>query len=73
MKNDGDWTIYKRLLTYVAPYWYLLTVSIVGFLAAAGAEAYFGYLFGQLIDAASCSCSVALCSYRELTAAVGPW
>ena len=38
------------LLTYVAPYWYLLVVSIVGFLGAAGAEAYFGYLFGQLID-----------------------
>ncbi|NOX52246.1 MAG: lipid A export permease/ATP-binding protein MsbA [Gammaproteobacteria bacterium] len=46
----NDWSTYKRLLRYVVPYWYLFLVSILGFLAAAGAEAYFGYAFGQLID-----------------------
>lgn len=48
--HPGDWATYKRLLSYVAPYWYWLLIAIVGFLSAAGAEAYFGYLFGQLID-----------------------
>ena len=47
---NGDWKTYKRLLGYVAPYWLLMLFSILGFLVAAGAEAYFGYLFGQLID-----------------------
>ncbi len=49
-RNKGDWQNYKRLLGYVAPYWYLLVGSIVGFLAAAAAEAYFVELFGELID-----------------------
>jgi subfamily B ATP-binding cassette protein MsbA len=48
--QKSDWATYKRLLSYVAPYWYWLVISIVGFLSAAAAEAYFGYLFGQLID-----------------------
>lgn len=46
----GDWATYRRLLGYVAPYWWLLLFSMVGFLAAASAEAYFARLFGQLID-----------------------
>ena len=49
-KPHGDWATYKRLLRYVAPYWYLLTVSILAFLLAAGAEGYFAKLFGELID-----------------------
>lgn len=49
-KSSGDWSIYKRLLRYVAPHWMLLLVSFLGFLGAAGSEAYFAYLFGQLID-----------------------
>ncbi len=48
--NPGDWATYKRLLSYVAPYWYMLAVSIVAFLIAAGAEGYFATLFGDLID-----------------------
>jgi len=48
--KKSDWAIYKRLLSYVAPYWVLMLVSIVGFLAAASAEAYFAKLFGDLID-----------------------
>ncbi len=49
-QESSDWATYKRLLSYVAPYWYLLVLSIVGFLAAAGAEAYFARLLGELID-----------------------
>ncbi len=48
--NEGDWATYKRLLAYVAPYWWIFLLSILGFLLAAGAETYFGYLFGELID-----------------------
>lgn len=48
--SPTDWSVYKRLLSYVAPYWYLLAISIVGFLAAASAEAYFARLFGDLIN-----------------------
>jgi subfamily B ATP-binding cassette protein MsbA len=48
--QQSDWTTYKRLLSYVGPYWYILALSVVGFLIAAGAEAYFGKLFGQLIE-----------------------
>lgn len=49
-QKQSDWAIYKRLLKYVAPYWLLMVVSILGFLAAASAEAYFAKLFGDLID-----------------------
>ena len=49
-RKEGDWAIYKRLLGYVAPYWYILLASIIGFFGAAGCEAYFAYLFGQMID-----------------------
>ncbi len=49
-KKQSDWAIYKRLLKYVAPYWVLMVASILGFLAAASAEAYFAKLFGDLID-----------------------
>lgn len=46
----GDWTNYKRLLSYIAPYWLYLAASILGFLAAASGEAYFASLFGDLIE-----------------------
>ena len=46
----GDWATYKRLLRFVGPYWPYLVVCFVGFLAAAGGEAYFAKLFGDLID-----------------------
>ena len=48
--EPSDWSVYKRLLRYVAPYWYLLAIAIVGFLAQASAEAYFGKLLGDLIQ-----------------------
>jgi len=37
-------------LSYVAPYWYILTFAIIGFMAAAGADAFFVRLLGDLID-----------------------
>lgn len=46
----GDWGVYKRLLSYVAPYWFYLLISTLGFWAAAGGEAYFVKLFGDLIE-----------------------
>jgi subfamily B ATP-binding cassette protein MsbA len=49
-QQQNDWAIYKRLLKYVAPYWVLMLASVIGFLIAAGAEAYFAKLFGDLID-----------------------
>ena len=45
-----DWRNYRRLLSYVGPYWYLLVGSIIGFLLAAGGQAYGASLLGQLID-----------------------
>ena len=48
--KDGDWTLYRRLLGYVRPYWLLFTVSVLAFLLAAAAEGYFAQLFGELID-----------------------
>ncbi|HCY04606.1 MAG TPA: lipid ABC transporter permease [Gammaproteobacteria bacterium] len=47
---SSDWDTYKRLLSYLAPYWFLFAISVLGFLLAAGAEGYFVRLFGNLID-----------------------
>lgn len=49
-KSSSDWQTYKRLLGYLAPYWFLFAISVLGFLLAAGAEGYFVRLFGNLID-----------------------
>ncbi len=49
-RNTSDWQTYKRLLSYLAPYWFLFAISVLGFLLAAGAEGYFVRLFGNLID-----------------------
>ena len=48
--DASDWSTYKRLLGYVGPYWFLLVLSIGGFLLAAAAEGYFARLLGQLVD-----------------------
>ena len=47
---NSDWDTYKRLLSYLAPYWFWFGISVLGFLLAAGAEGYFVRLFGNLID-----------------------
>ena len=49
-RNTSDWQTYRRLLSYLAPYWFLFAISVLGFLLAAGAEGYFVRLFGNLID-----------------------
>ncbi|MCZ6709773.1 MAG: lipid A export permease/ATP-binding protein MsbA [Gammaproteobacteria bacterium] len=48
--SHGDWQIYKRLLSYVRPYWALFVLAVIGFLIGSGAEAYFAKLLGDLID-----------------------
>ena len=48
--KGNDWSTYRRLLSYVKPYWPLFALAIVGFLIGSGAEAYFVNLFGELID-----------------------
>ena len=48
--GKSDWTIYRRLLTYVGRYWVLLIFAFAGFVTAAAAEGYFVTLFGSLID-----------------------
>jgi subfamily B ATP-binding cassette protein MsbA len=48
-KAKGDWGTYKRLLSYVRPYWLHLLLCAVGILLAASGEAYFARLFGELI------------------------
>ncbi len=44
------WSVYKRLLTYVRPYWALFAASVISFLVGSGAEAVFVRQFGNLID-----------------------
>jgi len=46
----SDWRTYRRLLTYVKPYWLLFIVSVIGFGMGGAAEAYFVNLFGELVD-----------------------
>ena len=48
--EHSDWSTYKRLLSYVLPYWYLLVICLVGFSIAASAEVYFARLLGDLIN-----------------------
>ncbi len=49
--NAGDLRRYGRLLRYLKPHvgWFL--VAVVGFLLAAGGEAYFARLLGDIVDA----------------------
>ena len=53
------WRTYRRLLRYVVPYWYVFIAAILGFAVAAGAEAYFVSLFGDLIDELKSTAAVA--------------
>lgn len=48
--SNSDWAIYRRLLSYVGRYWFLLIFAFIGFITAAAAEGYFVSLFGNLID-----------------------
>ena len=48
--KKSDWSMYRRLLSYVGRYWFLLIFAFLGFVTAAAAEGYFVSLFGNLID-----------------------
>lgn len=48
--NTSDSSLYRRLLSYVGRYWFLLIFAFLGFVTAAAAEGYFVSLFGNLID-----------------------
>ena len=48
--QEGDLSLYWRLLHYLQPHWFWFVVAIVGFLLAAGAETSFAYLLGRIID-----------------------
>ena len=48
--QEGDLSLYWRLLQYLRPYWLWFVVAILGFLAAAAAEAYFAVLLGDIVD-----------------------
>jgi subfamily B ATP-binding cassette protein MsbA len=48
--NAGDWALYRRLLGYVKPHWFLFVLAVLGFQLGSGAEAYFVTMFGDLID-----------------------
>ncbi len=46
----GDWAIYRRLLGYVKPHWFMFLLAVLAFQVGSGAEAYFAKMFGDLID-----------------------
>ena len=48
--QEGDLSLYWRLLHYLQPHWFWFVIAVVGFLLAAGAEASFAYVLGQIID-----------------------
>ena len=48
--QEGDLSLYWRLLHYLQPHWYWFVIAVVGFLLAAGAETSFAFLLGQIID-----------------------
>ena len=48
--QEGDLSLYWRLLHYLQPHWFWFVVAVVGFLLAAGAETSFAYVLGQIID-----------------------
>ncbi len=48
--KDSEQGTYRRLLTYVRPYWPLFLLAVIGFFLGSGAEGYFVTVFGDLID-----------------------
>ncbi len=47
----SDWQLYKRLLAYVIPYWYLFALSIVGFMVYSLGNVLLADLLQFLLDA----------------------
>ena len=50
-RSASDWTIYRRLLGYVADQKLWFALALLGFLLAAGGEVGFAQTFGLIIDA----------------------
>jgi len=44
-------TVYLRLLAYVKPYWFLFSVSVLGFFSLAATQPLLAFLFGYMIKA----------------------
>lgn len=47
---EDVWPTYKRLLSYVRPYWFMLVLSVIGYALYAGAQAGAAQLAGYLGD-----------------------
>lgn len=47
----SGWSTYRRLLGYIAPYWVIFLISVLGFSLGSGAEAYFVSIFADFIEA----------------------
>ena len=48
--NDDVWPTYKRLLSYVRPYWFMLLISVLGYALYAATQAGGAQLAGYLGD-----------------------
>ena len=49
--HPNDWTVYKRLLGYVKPYWVAFAMNIVGFALFSAASVGFAELMKHMVDA----------------------
>ncbi|MEH6570351.1 MAG: lipid A export permease/ATP-binding protein MsbA [Halioglobus sp.] len=49
-KGGSDWQLYKRLLGYVVPYWYIFAFSILGYIVYALGSVAFADLMQFLLD-----------------------
>ncbi|MGR9099048.1 MAG: lipid A export permease/ATP-binding protein MsbA [Gammaproteobacteria bacterium] len=50
MANQTNLQVYKRLLTYVKPYWFIFLISIVGYLIYASTQPMFAWLMKFLVE-----------------------
>jgi subfamily B ATP-binding cassette protein MsbA len=46
----GAWSVYRRLLSYVRPYWWIFALALLGMAVDAGTQAGFAYLMKPLLD-----------------------
>ncbi|MGR9072965.1 MAG: lipid A export permease/ATP-binding protein MsbA [Gammaproteobacteria bacterium] len=50
MANQTNLQVYRRLLTYVKPYWFIFLISIVGYLIYASTQPMFAWLMKFLVE-----------------------
>ena len=48
LSSEDVWPTYKRLLSYVRPYWFMLIISVIGYALYAGTQAGAAQLAGYL-------------------------